>query len=68
MSETKIRSWIKSLVWRLFGFLILGIITFIFTGDWSESLFISVWFNGLRFVLYFIHERIWLQIKWGQHG
>lgn len=64
-TETKTRSWVKSLVWRLFGFIILGFITYIFTGNWTESLFVSVWFNSIRFVLYFVHERLWLKVKWG---
>lgn len=63
--ETMLRSWVKSLVWRLFGFVILGFITYVLTGNWSESLLVSFWFNMIRFVLYFVHERIWLLIKWG---
>ncbi len=65
-SETKIRSWIKSLVWRLFGFVILGSISYIFTGSWSESLVISFTFNIIRFVLYYFHERMWVHISWGK--
>ena len=64
-NETHIRSWVKSIVWRIAGFVILGVISYIFTGKWSESLLISGWFNGIRFLLYFVHERMWLKIKWG---
>ena len=63
--DTKLRSIIKSLVWRISGFIILGFLSYIFTHKWSESLFISGWFNGIRFILYYFHERIWLKIKWG---
>lgn len=65
LAETKARSWAKSIVWRLFGFIILGIISFIFTGSWTESLLVSGWFNVLRFLLYYVHERLWLKVKWG---
>jgi len=64
--ETILRSIAKSLCWRISGFIILGIISYIFTGLWAESLIISGWFNGIRFVLYFFHERLWLRIKWGK--
>jgi uncharacterized membrane protein len=65
MKETKLRSWTKSLVWRLAGFVILGVITYIYTGEWTESLAISSAFNILRFFLYYLHERMWDKIEWG---
>jgi len=67
MSETNLRSWTKSLVWRLLGFVILGAITYIYTGEWAESLAISSAFNLIRFFLYYIHERIWNRITWGKN-
>lgn len=66
MHETNLRSWTKSLVWRLFGFVILGIITFLYTGSWTESIEISSVFNVIRFFLYYVHERIWAGIEWGK--
>ena len=63
--ETRTRSFVKALVWRISGFIILGAISFVFTGKWGESLWISGWFNGVRFVLYYFHERVWLRVKWG---
>ncbi|MBI3940466.1 MAG: DUF2061 domain-containing protein [Acidobacteria bacterium] len=64
--ETKARSWAKSVVWRLLGFLILGVISYLFTGNWSESIGISSAFNLIRLVLYYYHERLWLKIHWGR--
>jgi uncharacterized membrane protein len=66
INETLIRSAVKSLCWRISGFIILGIISYSFTGLWTESLLISGWFNGIRFVLYIFHERLWNKIKWGK--
>jgi uncharacterized membrane protein len=65
-SETILRSIAKSACWRITGFIILGIISYIFIGSWTESLLISGWFNGIRFVLYICHERMWNKIKWGR--
>lgn len=64
--ETNIRSWVKSLVWRLLGFLILGLISWAMTGSWKETLGITSAFNIIRFILYYFHERLWLRVKWGQ--
>lgn len=67
MKETHLRSWTKSLVWRLAGFIILGAITYVYTGEWTESIAISSIFNILRFFLYYLHERMWDNISWGKH-
>lgn len=63
--ETHVRSWVKSIVWRLVGFVILGIIIYMVTGNWKESLSTSSIFNVIRFVLYYFYERTWLKIQWG---
>lgn len=65
-SESIPRSIIKSIVWRLSGFLILGFISFIFTNKWDESLAISSSFNIIRLFLFYFHERFWLKISWGK--
>jgi len=57
MKETKVRSWTKSITWRIIGFIIL----FILTGSWE----VSIIFHAIRFVLYFFHERIWNKFDWG---
>jgi len=64
-TETKTRSWAKSLLWRIAGFVILGSITYLWTGNWTESLGISSIFNIIRFVLYYFYERAWLKVRWG---
>jgi uncharacterized membrane protein len=66
MHETGIRSLVKSFVWRISGFIILGFITYAYTGKWSESLGISSVFNIIRFFLYYLHERFWDKIEWGK--
>ena len=65
-SETVLRSIIKSLCWRITGFFILGALSYLIVGKWSESLAIASWFTLIRFVLYVFYERAWLLIKWGK--
>lgn len=64
--DTRKRSWTKSIVWRLIGIVLLGIIAYLVTGDWKEMSLITIMFHGLRLVLYYYHERAWERISWGR--
>jgi hypothetical protein len=71
VTETKARSWVKSIVWRAFGFVILGAITYLSltyipASTKSQTLIVAAFFNLLRFGLYYVHERIGLRIPWGR--
>lgn len=63
--ETRLRSWAKSVTWRLAGIIILGGISYVMTRDWKETTVITAVFHTLRFVLYYYHERVWMRIAWG---
>ncbi len=60
------RSWLKSIVWRIIGIFILGYITWMFPHNWEKTTWITITFHSIRLVLYYIHERIWLKIRWGK--
>jgi len=64
--ETKKRSWVKSITWRLLGLFILGAIAFLLTEDWVKATGISVAFHLVRLVLYYYHERVWQRVQWGK--
>jgi len=49
----------------LIGIVILGGLLYAVTGDRKESGLISLLFNGIRFVLYYFHERAWERVQWG---
>ena len=63
--DTRRRAWAKAITWRIAGVGILGAITYVFTGNWKESSGITISFNIVRFILYYLHERIWDRFKWG---
>lgn len=65
MADTKLRSWIKSITWRIIGIFLLGGITYIITGNWETTTIIALTFHGIRLFLYYYHERVWEKIKWG---
>ena len=64
--DTKKRSVVKSIVWRVIGIVLLGVIAYWITGDWKEMSMITVLFHTIRLVLYYYHERLWERISWGK--
>jgi len=64
--DTSKRSWLKSVTWRIVGILVLGLITFVVTGNWKETTLITILFNVIQIIMYYTHERIWEKIKWGR--
>ena len=64
--DTKRRSWVKSITWRLFGILLLGAISYAITRDWTQMTVITILFHSIRLILYYFHERIWDSIDWGR--
>ena len=63
--ESKKRSLIKSLTWRMIGIINLGLITWVFTKNLETTTIITVLFHSINLILYFFHERLWERIEWG---
>jgi len=64
--DTPTRSIVKSIVWRTIGIIILGIISWYYTKDIQKATIVTVLFHVIRFFLYYVHERIWERVRWGQ--
>ena len=64
--DTKKRSWVKSITWRVIGIVLLGLISYLITDDWKEMTTITVVFHSIRVVLYYCHERSWERVSWGK--
>lgn len=65
-SERKSRSLLKAISWRLIAFIILGMISYLFTGSWKETGLITIVYNVLQIGVYFLHERLWDSVRWGK--
>jgi len=61
--ETKLRSFIKSVLWRIMGVLILAGVTYFYTGNWIQVGLITFIHHGVFLFVFYFHERIWLRIK-----
>ncbi len=61
------RSMAKSVTWRVFGIILLAVITYFTTGgSLKDTTIITLLFHGIRFVLYYFHERLWERFRWGR--
>lgn len=65
-SEKPIRSVIKALSWRFIGTIDTLIVSYIITGKVSLAASIASIDFVSKLILYFFHERIWNQVKWGK--
>ena len=64
--EKTYRSVAKAFSWRMTGTLDTIIVSYIITGKISYAFAIGSIEVVSKFILYFIHERIWNRIKWGR--
>jgi uncharacterized membrane protein len=64
--DTTVRSLAKTITWRITGTGATFAISYAIVGDISISSSIAVIQLTFNTVLYFIHERVWGKIKWGQ--
>lgn len=66
-SKEKIkRSLLKTISWRVIGTLDTILISWLITGAMTLALSIGTIELISKKVLYFFHERLWNQIKWGK--
>ena len=65
--ETKVRSFIKSAVWRIFAFLNSAIVLLCFGKPILASLTMALVMNITGFIIFYIYERIWNNINKGKY-
>ena len=61
--ESRYRSIIKALSWRMIATLTTVLIAFVVTRDTSISLKIGFFEFIIKLILYYLHERLWLRVK-----
>lgn len=64
--DSRKRSLVKALTWRVFALIITIGVSFAFLGTWSTSIAIGLASNSLKTVGYYIHERVWEKSRWGE--
>ena len=65
MKETRKRSLVKSISWRVICIVASIFISLLLTGKWDIAVLIGTVYNVVTMVLYYFHERLWNRVKWG---
>jgi uncharacterized membrane protein len=65
MTETKFRTLVRVVGWRLIGIVIASTIAYHFIGDIGKTLTCSAIITALNIVTAFFYERAWLRLGWG---
>ena len=63
--ETRKRSIIKSITFRMLATFITMLLVWIFTKDLTLSGSIAILEVILKLIAYYAHERVWISISWG---
>ena len=66
MSVKKSRSLVKSLTWRVVALLTTFITLYALSKDINMATLATIITNGVNFVAYYYHERIWNAVSWGK--
>ena len=66
MTETRARTIARMATYRLTAWLFTILWTYLFTGDIAQSTGFATALHILLSIDYYIHERVWLRIKWGK--
>ncbi|MDX1651736.1 MAG: DUF2061 domain-containing protein [Brumimicrobium sp.] len=65
-SDRPVRSLVKALSWRTVGTIDTIFISWMLSGELTLAFSIGSIELFTKMVLYFLHERIWNQVRWGK--
>ncbi len=64
--ESRLRSLVKSLIYRIISIAGTSILSWIFTRDIKATVLITLTIQVYLIILYYSSERIWNKINWGR--
>jgi uncharacterized membrane protein len=64
--ETRRRSIVKSISWRIFAAIITGCVVYVITGKGDFAAKVGLIDTGVKLFIYFLHERAWDKISYGR--
>ena len=66
MNESRIRSLVKSITWRIICIAVSVVTAFLITSRLDVAAAIGTIYNAVTMVLYYFHERAWNKIQWAK--
>lgn len=67
MPSTYKRSLVKGIIWEGFSFVITLVAVFLVYNNFMLSLKFSLGLSLIKVILFFIHERVWKNVRWGKY-
>ncbi len=64
--DSRRRSIVKSITWRLVAVTITMLVSYIWLQEWGSSIILALTANGIKALLYYLHERGWNKIEFGR--
>jgi uncharacterized membrane protein len=64
--ETRIRSLLKAVIYRVVVTIILALVSWYFTHNLTATSAITIIYNVIVIGFYYLYERVWGKIKWGR--
>ncbi len=65
-TESHKRSIVKSVTWRIIAIAVTVLISYLWLREWGSSIALSLIANGIKAVLYYLHERGWNKLDFGR--
>ncbi|MEY4731069.1 MAG: hypothetical protein RL681_15 [Candidatus Parcubacteria bacterium] len=65
-SETKLRSLVKAVVWRVIATIVTFGMLYVLTGKVVQSIEATIVAAFVSMIAYYFHERLWNTIAWGR--
>ena len=65
-TDSRSRSFAKAISWRIIGSTIAAVMVFLLTGNIFAGIGLGIFDFVLKILLYYLHERIWENIKFGR--
>jgi adenylylsulfate kinase len=65
MAESRKRSIIKMLTYRAILTALLAVVSWVFTGNLGQTTVITIVFSAAATAIYYLHERVWNNVRWG---
>ncbi len=64
--ESRRRSIAKTVTWRVIATTITVLVSYIWLEEWATSIALAITANGMKALLYYLHERSWNRIDFGR--
>ena len=64
--ETHLRSVVKGVSWRVIATFVTTIVVWLISGEVTMALFAGASDSLIKIGLYWAHERLWQQVRWGR--